>query len=371
MLPWVLFGLAALGAVFFAVQWNAVRQIKAPSAPPPADLEKKLADARAELAAAKEETQRKQKQLEETREEAKKKLARAGRKAERDEETSKAPDPRDVEIQGLKRGLSSLESQLNLAKRDVEKAQADLDRVRNDAKADVEGAAKGRDAERSKTMNLAEENAALKKTLEELRQSKKKEAERPEIPGTSLDLKNLPPDAVQELARYFRKGEEFERLYAVAQGQLQLAQDRFLELQRRYFAVCRELALAAGAQPQSDEEAKRLAEGAVAGSDQAARNGAQQQAQGAQPGQPGVPGAPGEGGKKRRRRRRRRKPGAPGEAGAAGQPGAEGAAAAGEEGEGEHDEEGAEGDDGNDGDEPSSSGSSGEGGGETGSPAPV
>jgi hypothetical protein len=367
MLPWVLFGLAVLGAVFFAVQWNAVRQIKAPSSPPPADLEKKLADARAEIAAAKEETQRKQKQLEEARDEAKKKLARAGRKAEREEEAAKGPDPRDVEIAGLKKGLSSLESQLNAAKRDVDKAQSDLDRVRADAKADVEGAAKGRDVERSRTSTLSEENAALKKTLEELRMSKKKEAERPEIPGTSLDLKSLPPEAVQELARYFRKGEEFERLYAVAQGQLQLAQDRFLELQRRYFAVCRELALAAGAQPQSDEEAKKLAEGAVAGSDQAARNGAQQ---GAQAAQPGAPGAPGEGGgKKRRRRRRRRNPGAPGEAGAA-QPGAEGAsaeAAAGEEGHDEG-EEGPDGDDGNDGDEPATENS---GGGETGSPAPV
>ena len=182
-------------------------------------------------------------------------------------------DPRDVEIQGLKKGLSSLEAQLNAAKREVERASADVERVRTEARADVEGAAKGRDAEKSRTMTLAEENAALKKTLEELRMSKKKEAERPEIPGTTLDLKGLPTEAVQELARYFRKGEEFERLYAVAQGQLQLAQDRYLEMQRRYFAVCRELALAAGVQPQSDDEAKRAAEGVVAGTDQAARNG--------------------------------------------------------------------------------------------------
>ncbi|HEY4220240.1 MAG TPA: hypothetical protein VGO62_02840, partial [Myxococcota bacterium] len=326
-LPWILFAVAVLGAAFFAVQWNGLRQVKAPASNAP-DLTAKLDAARAELTAAKEETQRKQKLLDEAREEAKKKLRRDGKKQEREEEAQKAsgPDARDIEIAGLKKGLASLESQLNTAKRDVEQASEDLERMKGDAGRESEGAVRSRDEAKSKSASLAEENIALKRTLEELRASKKKEAaERPEVPGTALDLKSLPSEAVQELARYFRKGEEFERMYAVAQGQLQLAQDRFMELQRRYFAVCRELALAAGVTAGSDDEAKKTAEGVVAGTDQVARAAGQP----GQPGQAQVAGAPGEGQKKRRRRRRRRKPGAPGAPGEAAAAGAEGGGAEG------------------------------------------
>lgn len=309
-LAWILAAVAALIAVFFFVQWNAVKQVKAPASNAP-ELEKKIESLRGELSAAREETQRKQKQLDEAREEARKKLRREGKKAEREEEAAKTTtDPRDVEIQGLKKGLASLESQLNAAKRDAEQKTAELERIRGEARGTAEGAVKARDEERSKSRSLAEENAALKKTLDELRAAKKKESERPDVPGSSLDLKSLPVEAVQELARYFRKGEEFERLYSVAQGQMQLQQDRYLELQKRYLAVCRELAIVAGAKPASDAEARKVAEGVVVGTDQAARAASGSGAGGS----PAAAGAPGEAGKKRRRRRRKRKPGAPGEA---------------------------------------------------------
>lgn len=316
-LAWILAAVAALVAVFFFFQWNAVKQVKAPAAHSP-ELEKKIEALRGELTAAREETSRKQKQLDEVREEAKKKLRREGKKAEREEEAAKAgTDPRDVEIQGLKKGLASLESQLNAAKRDAEQKTAELERIRGEARGEAEGAVKARDEERTRSRSLADENAALKRTLDELRAAKKKESERPDVPGTSLDLKSLPVEAVQELARYFRKGEEFERLYSVAQGQMQLSQDRYLELQRRYLAVCRELAIVAGAKPASDQEAKKLAEGVVTGTDQAARA--------ASAGGPtAAAGAPGEAGKKRRRRRRKKKPGAPGEAVSAADAGDEG-----------------------------------------------
>ncbi len=243
-------------------------------------------------------------------------------------------DPRDVEIQGLKKGMAALESQLNAAKREAEQSITELERVRGDAKGQVEGAERVRTDARSREDKLSEDNSALRRTLEELRASKRKDNERPDVPGTSLDLKALPSDAVQELARFFRKGEEFERLYHVAQGQTQLAQDRYLELQRRYFAVCRELALVAGVNAGSDGEAKQAAEGLVKGTDQVARSSSPAGG----PGAAGEAGAPGEGQKKRRRRRRRRKPGAPGEAAAA-DAGA-GAAAGGEADEGDEGDEG-------------------------------
>lgn len=336
MLPWILFALTAVAAV---ILWFR----RSPSAATPLaaakidDDGKKLEAARAELQQAKDEIQRKQKQLEEAREEARKKLRREGKKAERENEEAKmTTDPRDVEIQGLKKGMAALESQLNAAKRDAEQKTAELERVRGEARGHLEGAERMSSDARSREDKLAEENSALKRTLDELRAAKRKENERPDVPGTSLDLKALPVDAVQELARFFRKGEEFERLYHVAQGQAQLAQDRYLELQRRYFAVCRELALAAGVTAGNDAEAKQAAEGLVKGTDQAPRTQPQGAASAA------TPGAPGEGQRKRRRRRRRRKPGAPGEATAA--------EAAAEGGEGDEGDDGDEGDEGEAGD---------------------
>lgn len=327
---WIVAGVAGLVAAFFFVQWNSLKGAQATALPagpsgktnpsPTNDLDKKLEALRGELASAREEAQRNKKQLEEAREEAKKKLRREGKKAEREAEQQPAgPDARDMEIQGLKKGLSSLESQLNTAKRDAERATAELERLQGSARGEADGARKARDEERNRNQTLVEENAALKKTLEELRAARKKDSERPEIPGTALDLKGLPVEAVQELARYFRKGEEFERLYNVSQGQIQLAQDRYMELQRRYFAVCRELAVAAGTKPGSDDEARKTAEGVVSGTETVARAAQATTSGGAE--------AAGEGARKRRRRRRKRKPGA-----LEGAAGAEGADAADETG---------------------------------------
>src|SRR5690606_3533875 len=127
--------------------------------------------------------------------------------------------------------------------------------ARAEARADLEG----------ELARAREETAAVQKTLDELRESVRRKAEeRPDVPGTGLDLKALPTDAVQELARYFRKAEEFERLYGVAQGRLQLAQERAQDLQRRYYAVCRELALLTGSsEPASDEDARTAAAAVV------------------------------------------------------------------------------------------------------------
>src|ERR1043166_4477906 len=149
MIGWILFVVAALVAAALFFQWNGLKNQKLPANNAP-ELEKKIEGLRAELQSAKDETTRKQKQLEEAREEAKKKLRREGKKAEREEEAaSKAgPDPRDIEIQGLKKGLASLEQQLNAAKRDVDAAQTSLERIRGDARGEADGATKARDEER-------------------------------------------------------------------------------------------------------------------------------------------------------------------------------------------------------------------------------
>lgn len=207
--------------------------------------EKKLADVRAELAVQKEKALSKTKELDELREQQKAKARREGKKegAQGDE---KKPDPRDVEIQSLRKGMAGLESQLNAVKRESAALGAKEADVTSRASADVEGAKKAAETERERRERLESDNSQLKATIDELRAAIKKVDARPDVPGTTIDLKSLATPVVQELARFFRKGEEFERLYTVAQSQLQLEKDRTLEIQRRYFAVCRELAVHAG-----------------------------------------------------------------------------------------------------------------------------
>jgi chromosome segregation ATPase len=274
---------------------------------------KEVDSVRAEVGQLKAELQKKQKTIEEMREEAKKKARREGMKAAKEGEGEGASSAEKVEngdVKKFKAAAVALEQQIAELTKDKlravkeaevaikEKLHAELDRVKAEAK-------------------------KLESTLDELRASIKKKAEsRPDVPGSGLDLKSLPTDVVQELARYYRKGEEFERLYAIAQGQLQLEKDKLADVQRRYYAVCRELAVAAAgprAAGVTDEEAKAVAERVVSGTDaMAARS---------ETGEAGPA-------KKKRRRRRKRKPGV------------EGAAEASSEGD-----EGGEGDDGDEGDD--------------------
>jgi hypothetical protein len=283
-------------------------------------LEKKLAEAKADASSSREKLAAKQKELDELREQAKLKARREGKKESRDGDDNaaknKGPDPRDVEIQSLRKGMAGLESQLNVLKREAAAKDASSSETSNKTAAEIEGARKSAESERDRRRALEDELVSLKKTIDELRGALKKADARPDVPGTTLNLKELPTPAVQELSRFFRKGEEFERLYTVAQSQLQLEKDRYLELQRRYFAVCRELAVQAGLPANTPEaELQKKAESVV---DNAADKLAERQARLASGA--GAPAAAAAGmaadaagqpasadGKKKRRRRRRRK----------------------------------------------------------------
>ena len=270
-----------------------------------ADLEDKLEGVRKELHKAKEDLGRKDKQLEEAREQARLKARREAKKDAREQTDDKkgGSDPRDVEIQSLRKGMAALEAQLNQIKHKAEEVEQTSTQRSEQSRADVEAAQRSVDGERNRRKSLEDENSALKRTLEDLRGAMKKAEQRPDIPGSTLDLKSLPPPAVQELSRYFRKGEEFERLHTVAQSQLQLEKDRFLELQRRYFAVCRELAVRAGLPANASEgELTRQAEAEVDAAE------ARPTLSLPHAGAPAVQtAAAGEGQKKKRRRRRKRK----------------------------------------------------------------
>lgn len=289
-------------------------------------FEGRLEELRRELGAAREDAARKQRALEEARAEAKKKARREGKKMQREDEiAAESADGNGAsreEVTRLKQTIAALEAQVASLTRDLGER---VDAASAEARGDLEGQlAKARE----ELAKAREETAAVQQTLDELRESVRRKAEeRPDVPGTALDLKALPTDAVQELARYFRKAEEFERLYGVAQGRLQLAQERAQDLQRRYYAVCRELALLTGAgEPASDEEARQAAEAVVDKSDTASAS-AGPSAQAPAAGQAAAAGEEAPKKKKRRRRRRKKKPGE----GAALAEGAEGA----DEGEGE------------------------------------
>jgi hypothetical protein len=255
--------------------------------------EKKLADARAELAASKEKLTARQKEVDDLKEAAKAKARREGKK-EASATDDKKTDPRDVEIQSLRKGMAGLESQLNALKRETAAKGAQEMSAVERAAADAAGAKEAAAGERDRRQSLEDEAKSLRATIDELRATIRKAEARPDVPGTALDLKALPTPVVQELARFFRKGDEFERLYTVAQSQLQLEKDRTLEIQRRYFAVCRELAVHAGATPSTPEpEAVATAEAVIDGDIKIEAKPAD--------------GVVGDGVKKKRRRRRKRK----------------------------------------------------------------
>jgi hypothetical protein len=277
--------------------------------------EKKLAELRAELATQKEKVTAKQKELDDLRDQQKAKARREGKKDAAVAEEKKS-DPRDVEIQSLRKGMAALESQLNALKRESAALGAREADLTSKASADVEGAKKSAESERERRAALEAEVAQLKSTIDELRATIRKADARPDVPGTSIDLKSLPTPVVQELARFFRKGEEFERLYTVAQSQLQLEKDRTLEIQRRYFAVCRELAVHAGVPSSAPTgEAVATAEAVLEGEVTIEAK-------------PAAGEATPEGKKKRRRRRRRKIAGEPSES-------AEGDEVDGDEGDGD------------------------------------
>ena len=208
------------------------------------DFRKQISDAQNEASSAKETLKKKTKQLEDSKSEAKKKARRDGRKENRQQEIAKnaarsgEADP--AEMKKLKKTIAALEMQIKTAQSDHSKAEKELTGQH----------ATEMQALTSRTEQAEEEIQSLKDSIK-----KKKEA-RPHIPEAQIDLKSLPVEAVQEMARHYRKGAEYEKLYGVAQGQLNASKERNSELQKRYYAVCRELAvLATGNDAISEEDA--------------------------------------------------------------------------------------------------------------------
>lgn len=110
-----------------------------------------------------------------------------------------------------------------------------------------------------------EELAKLKKELADAQEESKRQKKLMRPQGAKIDLKALPDEAASEFSRVYRKAENHEKLHGIARAKLHLAQEKFATLQKRYFAVCRELALAVGQDKEIEPiKAREIAEEIIA-----------------------------------------------------------------------------------------------------------
>lgn len=215
-------------------------------------LENKIETSRDELRRSKEELERERASLREARDLNKKKLRRQG-SAESDQTTS--PQDGDISNKALEdsqKAIHALEAQIDQLKKQFGH-QEDALRARMNEELDKK--------QHEKTSEIDD----LKKKITELQEELKKQRRLMRPEGNKIDLKTLPDEAASEFARIYRKAEQHERLHGIARAKLHLAQEKFTELQKRYFSVCRELAVAAGNQENIDpKSAREVAEKMVA-----------------------------------------------------------------------------------------------------------
>ncbi|MCA9506909.1 MAG: hypothetical protein KC505_00630 [Myxococcales bacterium] len=211
-------------------------------------LEEKIGDSRKELKKSKEELERAKTALVEARELTKKKLRRQKEHDHHSNNDKEAVMTEKIMNEDNDKALSALESQIEQLKKEQEQSE-ELIRAQCEQ-------------ELNKKLEAAHsESDELKKKVNELQEEVKKQKRllRPE--GNKIDLKTLPDEAAGEFARLYRKTEQLERLHGAARAKLLLAQEKFTDLQKRYFSVCRELAVSAGNDENIDlKEARDVAE---------------------------------------------------------------------------------------------------------------
>ena len=216
-------------------------------------LKGKLEKNRQDLGKAKESLAQKTKNLDEMRNQARKKERRESKAQQRQEKEAKRGNTAgdnnlmQEEIKNLKGSLSAMEHQ-------VLTMQKELDAARTSAneEAQEKWGTEVRDL-KEKLQAAENQTQTAIETLENFKQKVQADKEHKAKYPTPLDLDSLDKDVVNELARFYRKSEHYQRLYQVAEGNVRMAQDRAADLQRRYREVCRELALVAGAQSKSED----------------------------------------------------------------------------------------------------------------------
>lgn len=203
------------------------------------DLEHKIESSRVELRKSKEELEREKNSLRDARELAKKKLRT---KANGENMEQRGQTIMNSVVDDSHKAISALEAQIEqLKKEQGQNEQALRARFLEEQSKD--------ESEKSSQIE------GFKKRIAELEADLKKQRRLMRPEGNKIDLKTLPDEAAGEFARVYRKAEQHERLHGIARAKLHLAQEKFTELQKRYFSVCRELAVLAG--HKGDEMAAR------------------------------------------------------------------------------------------------------------------
>lgn len=195
-------------------------------------LEKKVEEARTELRKHKDELERNKNELQQARELSRKKLKKQSQ-IETEPNVGSEIAMITKALDDSYKAISAMETQMDKLKEEHEKNEF-ATRQKLEAEFNEERS--------SKDEEIAELKNKLAKAVEDLK--KQKRLIRPE--GVKIDLTTLPDEASAEFARLYRKAENNDRLHGIARAKLLLAQEKFAELQKRYFGVCRELALLAG-----------------------------------------------------------------------------------------------------------------------------
>lgn len=209
-------------------------------------LEQKIEASREEMKKNKEELERSKNALVEARELNKKKWRR---QAEQDHQNSdNEASMTNKMIDDSQMALNALEAQIEQLKKERNVGE---DLIRTQVESEFN----------KKLEATAKEAGDLKKKISELQEELKKQKRMLRPEGNKIDLKTLPDEAAGEFARLFRKAEQHERLHGIARAKLQLAQEKFADLQKRYFSVCRELAVSVGKNEDIDvKDARDVAE---------------------------------------------------------------------------------------------------------------
>ncbi len=188
----------------------------------------KLSELRSELSALKQDNARKAKQIEELRESTKRRMRKEETGPVTTQTVTSAPAEQSFDL-ALKTVQQQAEQNFG-----EQLAQA---KARFDEK-------------------VAKLEAQLGERKQRIEKSKKN------LPEALMGLVDgMPEEVVLEMGKLIKKADHAEKLFAATRGKLQMSQERFAEMQKRYFGVCRELALATGQNlTLGDEEARDKAE---------------------------------------------------------------------------------------------------------------
>ncbi len=208
------------------------------------ELATKLGNLREEVKKTKDELDKGKTELKDARELYKKKFKRQ----------SQTEEPNSgSEISMTTKALEDSYKAISAMEMQMDKLKEEQEQEKNVLLSEIEDKAKKNQTEKD------EEISTLKKKLEysEEEIKRQKRLMRPE--GHKIDLKELSDEAASEFARLYRKAEQHERLHGITNAKLHLAQEKFAELQKKYFSICRELALASGQQQEPAPASEELA----------------------------------------------------------------------------------------------------------------